>query len=195
MKKICGYSSMKNKRSFTPSYQMKYYTKNLNENEKKSNKIIQEYVNKRLYELQKDNSVSTNSTFLKNYSTVNINSSVNIKKIRNSIINRNKNSLRKNDSSCKKYISFDDIHNIKEENIKLENELKELKYKYKKLNIQLQYLLKKADTNIFQMKAKSIIINGKTSSLIMNNSEFKYNDSINSLSSREDDIKKQILKK
>ena len=173
MKKICGYSSMKNKRSFTPSYQMKYYTKNLNENEKKSNKIIQEYVNKRLYELQKDNSVSTNSTFLKNYSTVNINSSVNIKKIRNSIINRNKNSLRKNDSSCKKYISFDDIHNIKEENIKLENELKELKYKYKKLNIQLQYLLKKADTNIFQMKAKSIIINGKTSSLIMNNSEFK----------------------
>ena len=195
MKKICGYSSMKNKRSFTPSYQMKYYTKNLNENEKKSNKIIQEYVNKRLYELQKDNSVSTNSTFLKNYSTVNINSSVNIKKIRNSIINRNKNSLRKNDSSCKKYNSFDDIHNIKEENIKLENELKELKYKYKKLNIQLQYLLKKADTNIFQMKAKSIIINGKTSSLIMNNSEFKYNDSINSLSSREDDIKKQILKK
>jgi len=195
MKKICGYSSMKNKRSFTPSYQMKYYTKNLNENEKKSNKIIQEYVNKRLYELQKDNSVSTNSTFLKNYSTVNINSLVNIKKIRNSIINRNKNSLRKNDSSCKKYISFDDIHNIKEENIKLENELKELKYKYKKLNIQLQYLLKKADTNIFQMKAKSIIINGKTSSLIMNNSEFKYNDSINSLSSREDDIKKQILKK
>ena len=195
MKKICGYSSMKNKRSFTPSYQMKYYTKNLNENEKKSNKIIQEYVNKRLYELQKDNSVSTNFTFLKNYSTVNINSSVNIKKIRNSIINRNKNSLRKNDSSCKKYISFDDIHNIKEENIKLENELKELKYKYKKLNIQLQYLLKKADTNIFQMKAKSIIINGKTSSLIMNNSEFKYNDSINSLSSREDDIKKQILKK
>ena len=195
MKKICGYSSMKNKRSFTPSYQMKYYTKNLNENEKKSNKIIQEYVNKRLYELQKDNSVSTNSTFLKNYSTVNINSSVNIKKIRNSIINRNKNSLRKNDSSCKKYISFDDIHNIKEENIKLENELKELKYKYKKLNIQLQYLLKKADTNIFQMKAKSIIINGKTSSLIMNNSEFKYNDSINSLSSKDDDIKKQILKK
>ena len=195
MKKICGYSSMKNKRSFTPSYQMKYYTKNLNENEKKSNKIIQEYVNKRLYELQKDNSVSTNSTFLKNYSTVNINSSLNIKKIRNSIINRNKNSLRKNDSSCKKYISFDDIHNIKEENIKLENELKELKYKYKKLNIQLQYLLKKADTNIFQMKAKSIIINGKTSSLIMNNSEFKYNDSINSLSSKDDDIKKQILKK
>jgi hypothetical protein len=63
MKKICGYSSMKNKRSFTPSYQMKYYTKNLNENEKKSNKIIQEYVNKRLYELQKDNSVSTNSIF------------------------------------------------------------------------------------------------------------------------------------
>jgi hypothetical protein len=45
------------------------------------------------------------------------------------------------------------------------------------------------------MKKKSIIINGKTSSLIMNNSEFKYNDSINSLSSREDDIKKQILKK
>ena len=174
---------------------MKYYTKNLKKKKKKSNKIIQEYVNKRLYELQKDNSVSTNSTFLKNYSTVNINSSLNIKKIRNSIINRNKNSLRKNDSSCKKYISFDDIHNIKEENIKLENELKELKYKYKKLNIQLQYLLKKADTNIFQMKAKSIIINGKTSSLIMNNSEFKYNDSINSLSSREDDIKKQILKK
>ena len=194
MKKISGYSPMNN-RSYTPSYQMKYYTKNLNENERKSNKIIQQYINKRLYELQKDNSVSTNSTFLKNYSTVNINSSVNIKKIRNSIINRNKNSLRKNDSSCKKYISFDDIHNIKEENIKLENELKELKYKYKKLNIQLQYLLKKADTNIFQMKAKSIIINGKTSSLIMNNSEFKYNDSINSLSSREEDIKKQILKK
>ena len=194
MKKISSYSPMNN-RSYTPSYQMKYYTKNLNENERKSNKIIQQYINKRLYELQKDNSVSTNSTFLKNYSTVNINSLVNIKKIRNSIINRNKNSLRKNDSSCKKYISFDDIHNIKEENIKLENELKELKYKYKKLNIQLQYLLKKADTNIFQMKAKSIIINGKTSSLIMNNSEFKYNDSINSLSSREDDIKKQILKK
>ena len=195
MKKICGYSSMNNKRSFTPSYQMKYYTKNLNDNERKSNKIIQQYVNKRLNELQKENSVSTNSTFPKNHSQVNINSSINIKTIRKSIINRNKIILRKNDSSCKKYISFDDIHTIKDENIKLENELKELKYKYKKLNIQLQYLLKKANTNILQIKAKSIIINGKTSSLIMNNSEFKYNDSINSLSSKDDDIKKQILKK
>ena len=72
MKKISSYSPMNN-RSYTPSYQMKYYTKNLNENERKSNKIIQQYINKRLYELQKDNSVSTNSTFLKNYSTVNIN--------------------------------------------------------------------------------------------------------------------------
>ena len=195
MKKICGYSSMNNKRSLTPSYQMKYYTKNLNDNERKSNKIIQQYVNKRLNELQKENSVSTNSTFPKNHSQVNINSSINIKTIRKSIINRNKIILRKNDSSCKKYISFDDIHTIKDENIKLENELKELKIKYKKLNNQLQYLLKKANTNILQIKAKSIIINGKTSSLIMNNSEFKYNDSINSLSSRDDDIKKQILKK
>ena len=195
MKKICGYSSMNNTRSFTPSYQMKYYTKNLNDNERKSNKIIQQYVNKRLNELQKENSVSTNSTFPKNHSQVNINSSINIKTIRKSIINRNKIILRKNDSSCKKYISFDDIHTIKDENIKLENELKELKIKYKKLNNQLQYLLKKANTNILQIKAKSIIINGKTSSLIMNNSEFKYNDSINSLSSRDDDIKKQILKK
>ena len=195
MKKISSYSPMNN-RSYTPSYQMKYYTKNLNENERKSNKIIQQYINKRLYELQKDNSVSTNSTFPKNHSKVNINnSSINIKNIRKSIINRNKISLKKNDSSCKKYISFDDIHNIKEENIKLENELKELKNKYKKLNIQLHYFLQKAETNIFQIKAKSIVINGKTSSLIMNNSEFKYNDSINSLSSKDDDIKKQILKK
>jgi hypothetical protein len=48
MKNIGGYSSMKNKRPFTPSYQMKYYIKILNEKNQIKlfiNILIKEYMN------------------------------------------------------------------------------------------------------------------------------------------------------
>ena len=49
MKKIYYSPSIRVKRSITPSNQIKYYTKNLNENEKNCNKTIQQYIHKKLY--------------------------------------------------------------------------------------------------------------------------------------------------
>lgn len=189
MKKIYYSPSIRVKRSITPSNQIKYYTKNLNENEKNCNKTIQQYIHKKLYEIQKDNSISTKNSSISH--TINI---------KNKSFNNRNDFLKKTFSIIqRKNITSEDIKKLKIENIKLEKELNSVKNEYILLKNKLEFLEKKANINIFQFKTKSIFLNGKPSFLLMNNSNknsyiYNYNDSINSLSSSEDDIKINQIK-
>ena len=135
MKKIYYSPSIRVKRSITPSNQIKYYTKNLNENEKNCNKTIQQYIHKKLYEIQKDNSISTKNSSISH--TINI---------KNKSFNNRNDFLKKTFSIIqRKNITSEDIKKLKIENIKLEKELNSVKNEYILLKNKLEFLEKKAN--------------------------------------------------